>query len=67
MNETTGASNPPPAASPQKTNPWIIAIVVVVLVCCGCFGVVGLLIGFGPGILQALGLSAALPVLVHSI
>jgi hypothetical protein len=67
MNETSGTSIPPPAGSPQKTNPWIIAIVVIVLVCCGCFGVVGLLIGFGPGILQALGLSAALPVLAHLI
>jgi hypothetical protein len=47
-----------PVENIQKTNPWIIAILVAVMVCCGCFGVIGLLISFGPTILQALGFSA---------
>jgi hypothetical protein len=49
--------------SPKKTNPWIIAILVVVVVCCGCFGVVGLLIGFWDPIQQAFGLTTLMPIL----
>lgn len=63
MTETSGSPLPPPEDAPQKTNPWIIAILVIVVVCCGCFGVVGLLIGFWEPIQQAFGLSALLPVL----
>jgi len=63
MTEAIGTPLPPPAAAPKKTNPWIIAIVVIVVVCCGCFGVIGLLFGFWDPIMQALGLSALLPVL----
>ncbi len=64
MNEATGTPLPPPATAPQKTNPWIIAIVVIVVICCGCFGVLGLIFGFWDPIKQALGLSALLPVLI---
>jgi hypothetical protein len=60
MTEATGTPLPPPAASPQK-NKWIIAIAVIVVVCCGCFGVIGLLFGFWDPIRQALGLSSLLP------
>ena len=63
MTEATGTPLPPPAAAPAKTNPWVIAIVVLVVVCCGCFGVIGLLFGFWDPIQQALGLSNVLPVL----
>lgn len=57
---------PPPAAQPggtpalQKTNPWIIIIAVAVVLCCACFGVLGLLIAFGPEILHELGVTAVL-------
>jgi len=63
MTEAIGTPLPPPAVAPKKTNPWIITIVVIVVVCCGCFGVIGLLFGFWDPIMQALGLSALLPVL----
>ncbi len=50
----------------QKTNPWIIIIAVAVVLCCACFGVIGLLIAFGPEILHELGVAAAplLPALI---
>ena len=51
-------SAPPPA--PAKTNPWVIAAAVAVVLCCGCFGVVGLLLAFGGDILEELGLAASL-------
>jgi hypothetical protein len=60
MNEPAGL---PPVASPTKTNPWIIILVVVIVLCCLCFGVVGLIFAFGDSILQELGLYALLPVL----
>jgi len=63
MAETTGESIPPPAPAPKKLSPWIIAILVVLLVCCGCFGVAGLLVGFWDPIRQAFGFSSLLPVL----
>ncbi len=59
MSEATGTP-----LAPKKTSPWVIAILVIVVVCCGCFGVTGLLFAFfGDQILQALGISALLPVL----
>jgi hypothetical protein len=63
MNEAASTHLPPPAAAPNKTNPWIIAIVVIVVICCGCFGVIGLLFGFWDPIRQAFGLQVLLPVL----
>ena len=63
---------PPPPAQPanppalQKTNPWIIIIAVAVVVCCACFGAIGLLIAFGPEILHELGVASVplLPALI---
>jgi hypothetical protein len=63
MTEMPGFPVPPPATIPKKTNPWIIAILVLVVLCCGCFGVVGLLVGFWEPIRQELGLSALAPIL----
>ena len=63
MTEATGTPLPPQGAAPKKTNPWIIVILVTVLVCCGCFGVVGLLVGFWDPIRQAFGFSSLLPAL----
>jgi len=57
-------SSPPlqaPAPAPQKTNPWIYIVAAVILVCCLCFGAVGLLLAFGPEILHEFGLSSLLP------
>jgi hypothetical protein len=62
MVEATGAPLPPPSA-PQKTNPWIIVVAVIVVVCCSCFGMIGLLIAFGPDVLHELGLYTLLPLL----
>jgi len=53
----------PSAPTPQKTNPWIIIVAVAVVVCCGCFGVIGLLLAFGPEVLHELGLALGLPLL----
>lgn len=64
MIEQTGPTLPPPEAVPKKINPWIIAVLVVMLVCCACFGVVGLLVGFWDPIRQAFGPSSLLPVVV---
>ena len=58
MNETTGA--PIPVTSPQKTNPWIIIVVVIAVLCCFCIGIIGLLFAFGGPILNELGLLHAL-------
>jgi hypothetical protein len=63
MTEATGASLPPPA-SPKKTNPWLIAVVVIVGAGCFCIGATGLLLAFGPDILHELGLYALLPSLI---
>jgi hypothetical protein len=63
MTESTSTPLQPPGEAPKKTNPWIIAILVTVLVCCCCFGVVGLLVGFWDPIRQAFGFSSLLPML----
>ncbi len=66
MAEQPGRSLPPSPA-PQKTNPWIIIIAVAVVICCGCFGVTGLLLAFGPEIMHELGLISLLPFLTVTI
>ncbi len=64
MAETSDTPTPPPAVAPKKLSPWIIAILVIVLVCCGCFGAVGLAVGFWDPIRQAFGFTSLLPVLM---
>jgi hypothetical protein len=64
MTEPAGPPLPPPEAVPKKINPWIITVLVIVLVCCACFGVVGLLVGFWDPIRQAFGPSSLLPVMI---
>jgi hypothetical protein len=46
----------PAPAAPQKTNPWLVIILVSVVLCCFCIGLIGLLIAFGGPILNELGL-----------
>ncbi len=63
------AAGPPPSGSPppvQPTNPWIFIIAVAVVLCCACFGILGLLIAFGPDILRELGVTgmSLLPALI---
>lgn len=41
-----------PAPAPKGTNPWGIMIIAIVVFCCGCFGMLGLLIAFGQPILE---------------
>lgn len=43
-------------AHPSKPNLWLIAGVVVVVLCCACFGALGLILAFGEDLLNALGL-----------
>jgi hypothetical protein len=61
VKEITGT--PPPSSVPQKTNTWIIVIVVCVVLCCFCVGGIGLLLAFGEPILNELGLYILLPIL----
>jgi len=62
MTETTGTPLPP-VTNPKKNNRWMIAILVAVVICCGCFGVVGLLVGFWEPIQDAFGLPTMLPII----
>jgi hypothetical protein len=64
MSEAAGTPPPPPEAVPKKINPWIIAVLVIVLVCCGCFGVAGLVVGFWDPVRQAFGPSSLLPMMM---
>jgi hypothetical protein len=65
MKETSAAPLPSPTL--QKTNPWIIIVAVIIVVCCGCFGMIGLLLAFGPEILHELGLASLPPILIGLI
>jgi hypothetical protein len=65
--ETVGSPPPQVEGAPKKISPWIVAVLVIVLVCCTCFGVAGLLIGFWDPIRQAFGLSTLLPILTALI
>jgi len=54
MPEPFPAPSIPPAAppAPRKMNPWVIVLCVVVLLCCLCFGGLGLLLAFGEDLLS---------------
>ncbi|MEZ0397225.1 MAG: hypothetical protein ABWK53_12455 [Anaerolineales bacterium] len=47
-------SNSPSSAG--KPTPWLVAGVVVVVLCCTCFGALGLILAFGKDLLNAFGL-----------
>ncbi len=66
MTETTGTPLQPPAP-PKKKNPWLIALVAILVLCCCCVGAIGLIIAFGPDILNELGIYVLAPALVPLI
>lgn len=53
MTEIAG-DPPPPASTPMKTQTWVIIVAVVVFLCCLCIGMTGLLLAFGPELLNEL-------------
>jgi hypothetical protein len=66
MAEVTGipAAPFPPA---KKNNTWLIVLVVILVLCCCCVGAIGLIIAFGPDILNELGIYVLVPALVPLI
>lgn len=52
------------APQPKKLEPWVIVVVVFVVICCFCFGAIGMLLAFGGPILTEFGLNAILPLLM---
>ena len=66
MTETTGTPLPPPAP-PKKTTPWLIVLIVILVLCCFCVGAIGLIIAFGPDILNELGIYVLAPALATLI
>jgi hypothetical protein len=64
MNEPIAPSVvPPPAPQPSKLPAWAIVLIVFVVLCCCSIGAIGLILAFGGGILQELGLYTLLPLL----
>lgn len=62
MNNQIGPTpTPVPPPAPAKPNPWLIATAVVVMLCCLCFGALGLLLAFWDPILQELGVTLLHP------
>jgi hypothetical protein len=45
-----------PPTPPKKTNPWLIVGGVLLVLCCACFGSLGLILAFGQDLLNAFGL-----------
>jgi len=66
MAEVTGI---PPAPLPpaKKNNTWLIVLVVILVLCCCCVGAIGLIIAFGPDILNELGIYGLVLALVPLI
>jgi len=66
MTETTGTPLPLPAP-PEKISSWLVALVVILVLCCCCVGTIGLIIAFGPDILNELGIYVLAPALAAVI
>ena len=64
MAEVIGTPITPPA---KKSNAWLIALVVILVLCCCCVGTIGLIIAFGPDILNELGIYVLAPALAAVI
>jgi len=67
MAEVTGIPIAPPPPPTKKSNTWLIVLVAILVVCCCCVGVIGLLIAFGPDILNELGIYVLVPALAPLI
>lgn len=63
MAEVTGIPIAPLLPPSKKSNAWLIALVVILVLCCCCVGAIGLIIAFGPDILNELGIYG----LVHAL
>jgi len=63
MAEFTGIPFAPPPPPSRKNNTWIIVLVVILVLCCCCVGAIGLIIAFGPDILNELGIYVLVPAL----
>ena len=58
--------SPAPLPPPNRTNPWLIAVLVLVVVCCCCVGAIGLIWSFWEPLrdsLNEMGIRVLLPVL----
>jgi hypothetical protein len=64
VNNTPIPPLPPPS---RKNNTWLIVLVAILVLCCCCVGAIGLLIAFGPDILNELGIYVLVPALVPLI
>ena len=62
-----GHNYPAEIPSPKGTFPWIIVIVVIFAIFCFCVGAIGLIIAFGPDILNELGIYVLVPALAPLI
>ena len=67
MAETIFAPIPPLPPPSRKNNTWLIVLAVIVVLCCCCVGAIGLLIAFGPDILNELGIYILVPALLTVI
>lgn len=67
MAEVTGIPIAPPPPPSKKSNAWLIALVVILVLCCCCVGALGLIIAFGPDILNELGIYVLAPALATVI
>jgi len=67
MAEIIGAPVPPLPPPSRKNNTWLIVLVVILVLCCCCVGAIGLIIAFGPDILNELGIYVLAPALVALI
>ena len=64
VNNTPIPPLPPPS---RKNNTWLIVLVVILVLCCFCVGAIGLIIAFGPDILNELGIYGLVLALVTLI
>ncbi len=66
MAEVTGIPVAPLPPT-KKNNTWLIVLVVILVLCCCCVGAIGLIIAFGPDILNELGFYVLVPALAAMI
>ena len=67
MAETIIAPIPPLPPPSRKNNTWLIVLVAILVLCCCCVGAIGLIIAFGPDILNEFGIYVLAPTLAAII